>query len=167
MLSITIGTVLGVVVIAMVAVLVFYIVKARKWHRSTFQSLDGNEEAWPVYDTLRPKEHTYRQDRGTSVVTSPGIHKQHAYDVQRVNVISKAMEKFHNIVSVCVRACVGACRYVVSFIYYKLTTAHTFVYLFVWLVVCLTVCLILKRKVEDNGIFLRWDYSHIFMCYIP
>ena len=45
----------------------------------------------------------------------------------------------------------------ISFIYYKLTTVHTFVYLsvclFVWMVVCLSVCLILKRKVEDNGIF--------------
>ena len=110
-LSITIGTVLGVVFLAMVAVLVLYIVQTRKWHRSTVTSLDGNEVAWPFYGTPRPNGHRYWQDRGESMMTSPGIHKQDAYDDQRMNVISKAMGNFDNIVSVCscVRVCVRAC----------------------------------------------------------
>ena len=93
-------------------------------------------------------------------MTSPGIHKQDAYDVQRMNIISKAMGNFDNIVSVCscVRVCVRAGAQVVSFMYYTLTTVHTFVYLSVYLSVCLVGCLFvcvfdLKRKFEDNGIF--------------
>ncbi|KAI0212476.1 hypothetical protein LSAT2_002606 [Lamellibrachia satsuma] len=96
-MSITIGTVLSVVFLAMVAVLVVYIVQKKRWHRSTVTSLDGNEEAWPVYGTPRPKGHRYWQDRGDSMMTSPEVHQHDAYDVQRMNVISKAMGKCNNI----------------------------------------------------------------------
>ncbi|KAI0220898.1 hypothetical protein LSAT2_027645, partial [Lamellibrachia satsuma] len=57
-LSVTIGTVLGVVFLAMVAVLVVYIVQKRRWHRSTATPLDENEAAWP-YGTPRSKGHRY------------------------------------------------------------------------------------------------------------
>ena len=70
-----------------------------------------------MYGTPRPKGHRYWQNRGDSMMSSPGVHQHDAYDVRRMNVISKAMGNFDNIVSVfvrafvrvCVRACLRAC----------------------------------------------------------
>ena len=97
-LAIVLGSVLGVVFLAMTVVLIFHIVRTVRKNRVLDESPDGSEAGLPNY-RMRHPDRRFWQARGDTMQEPRETPLQDAYDHQRMNVISKAMSNFPKIVS--------------------------------------------------------------------
>ena len=96
--AIVLGSVLGVVFLILTIILIFHIVRTVRKKRVRHESPDGSEAGLPNYRMCHP-DRRFWQARGDTMHEPRETPLQDAYNHQRMNVISKAMGRFSNIVS--------------------------------------------------------------------
>ena len=101
-MTIVIGSVVGLVFLILCVILGIHIVRTVRKNRNSSESPDDGEVALPKDGMRYPVDRRFWQVRGNSMQMpreTAETRLQDAYDGQRMNVISKAMERVSNIVS--------------------------------------------------------------------
>ena len=99
LVAIVIGSVIGLVFLILSVILGIHIVRTVRKHRQPTPSPNDGEVVLPKYGTPHPVNRMFWQGRGNSMQMPRETPLQDAIDEQRLNVISKAMGRFSNIVS--------------------------------------------------------------------
>ncbi|KAK2157850.1 hypothetical protein NP493_1845g00018 [Ridgeia piscesae] len=99
LVAIVIGSVIGLVFLILSVILGIHIVRTVRKHREPTPSPNDDEVVLPKYGTPHPVNRMFWQGRGNSMQMPRETPLQDALDEQRLNVISKAMGRFSNIVS--------------------------------------------------------------------
>ena len=99
LVAIVIGSVIGLVFLILSVILGIHIVRTVRKHREPTPSPNDGDVVLPKYGTPHPINRMLWQGRGNSMQMPRETPLQDAIDEQRLNVISKAMGHFSNIVS--------------------------------------------------------------------